>query len=333
MEKKFGFIEEEARDTDYILGAKQLPTTILQKGGQWGDFLPAFEPQRKKKDVMACVSFSNLNCLETLHYRILGIAYNRSDRFTAKMSNTDPYRGNSMRNVAESVRKDGTVKESLWSYENITSLSQYYKTIPNSIIQKGKDWLKEYSIGYEWIFPSFLSIPQKQQQLMKALQYSPIQVSIYAYGKQKGGIFIEENKKHNHAVVLYGYKKGEYWKLFDSYKNEFKKFAWGYNFKYSLRFSLTKINNKIMIIELYKDSNHHKTKTIYQYSGQAKKLYIPIGDENYVFDNFGDWESVVIKDLGRPLAKHEIGKPLVYRIEIVKSITNMITNIFGSFNK
>ena len=139
MLENFGLIIEEKKDTDYILGAKQLPTTILQKSGQWGDCLPEFEAQKKRVDCMGCVSFSNLNCLEALHYKLFGIVYNHSDRYLAKLSGTTP-RGNSMRNVAESVRKDGTVKESVWDYENITSWSQYYKTIPNSIIQKGKGW-------------------------------------------------------------------------------------------------------------------------------------------------------------------------------------------------
>jgi len=240
--KNYGFIIEEPKKEDYILGSKQLPKIVLQPDGQWGDCLPVFEAQRKKIETMACVSFSALNCLETLHYKLLGIAYNRSDRFTAKMSGTNPYKGNSMRNVAESVRKHGTVEEKLWDYEYIENLSTYYKTIPDSIIQKGKDWLKEYNVGYEWIYDSGLSIAQKQDRLIEALQYSPIQVAVYAYGKQKGGIYIEEGRNANHAVVIYGYKKGEYWKIFDSYKNEFKKFAWNYNFKYAMRFNLTKIN-------------------------------------------------------------------------------------------
>ena len=90
---------------------------------------------------------------------------------------------------------------------------------------------------------------------MEALQYSPIQVSVYAYGRQKGGIFIEENRRHNHAIVIYGYKKGVYWKLFDSYKNEFKKFAWDYNFKYAMRFNLTKIEKSMFKLVKAKDNS------------------------------------------------------------------------------
>lgn len=319
MEKNFGLIIEEPKDTDYILGDKKIPTTILQKDGQWGDFLPAFEAQKKKIETMACVSFSALNCLETLHNRLFNEKINKSDRFLARMSHTGR-NGNSMRNVAESVRKDGIVKESLWSYENITSWSQYYKTIPNSIIRKGKDWLKEYSVRYDWIYDSGLSIAQKQNRLMEALQYSPIQVSVYAYGRQKGGIFIEENRRHNHAIIIYGYKKGYYWKLFDSYKNEFKKFAWNYNFHYSLRFNLTKLNKKTML-ELYKD---FKTTTVYIKGEKGDGLFHPILSEKFVFDLFGDWDGLIVNHLNKPLDKNEIG----CSVGTAPFFINMITNLF-----
>ena len=105
---------------------------VLRQDGNYTAFLPDLEIQKNSVfDTMACVTFSAMNCLETLA-KVHGLSWNRSDRFTAKMSGTRKT-GNYLRNVAESIRKyHGTVGEEQWPFprEAAWDWDEYYKAIP-----------------------------------------------------------------------------------------------------------------------------------------------------------------------------------------------------------
>ena len=63
--------------------------------------------------------------------------------FLAKISETTR-QGNSFRKVAEAMRKKGAVKEETWAYGDITSWSEYYKVIPNSVFREAEKWLQQF---------------------------------------------------------------------------------------------------------------------------------------------------------------------------------------------
>ena len=104
----YGLQIKSKRPTDYFLGA--LNETEINPSGDWENFLPIKEYQNLGVETMACVTFSALNCLETLYNFKYKKEINWSDRFTAKMANTT-HRGNWMTIVGDSIRHDGLVLE------------------------------------------------------------------------------------------------------------------------------------------------------------------------------------------------------------------------------
>ena len=268
-----------------------------------------------------CVSFSLLNCVETLYKKKYEKETNKSDRFLAKVSETTR-QGNSFRKVAEAMRKKGAVDEKDWPYPDTTSWAEYYKVIPNSVFRLAEKWLQEYSFGYEWVYSwAGLSIRQKQQKLMEALQYSPLQVPVFAWGRQKGGIYLDEHRQPNHGTTLYGYLANRYWKIFDSYNNVYKKLEWNYDFKFCLRFNLTKINNNIMNLKLYKD---WETNTVYAKGDNiGDGLYHPIASEDFILQFSNGWRDVYVENLKRKLNKKEIGATIGTYPTFLRFILNL----------
>ena len=219
----FGLIPEDLKPEDYIFGGlTSLTKKILQPSGQWLDFLPSEEKQQGRRvETMACTCFSCLNVLEMLAKKRDFGDWNKSDRFTAKLSGTS-YNGNLQSRVLDSVRKvNGSVDESLWP-ANIDefSWSEFYATVPKAIQDKGLIFVNDYEVGFEAVWST-------ANALKEALKYSPLYVAGFAWA-ESGGLYRSYGSA-NHAFTLVGYKDGEYWLAFDSYFPYIKKLAWNYS--------------------------------------------------------------------------------------------------------
>ena len=189
MEENHGVILGQ-RNTDYVAGT--LPYEILNPSGDWTNWLPLGEWQAKPGlETMACVSFSALNVIETLYYFKTGVQRNFSDRFTAKMSGTS-LSGNWLWKVGDSIRKDGLVDEADWPWLEGADWEQYYATPPIDIINKAREFLKEWKVNYEFI-------DFTRESLLHHIKQSPIQV-----------VF------PNHAVMNF-FTSDSIYKYFDSY--------------------------------------------------------------------------------------------------------------------
>jgi hypothetical protein len=240
----YGLIVEKPSVMDYVFGAdsKVENDIILQPNGHgWGDYLPLKEYQSSDYvRTLACVTFSALNCLETLAKRKLGLMLNKSDRYTAKMSGTNK-EGNSFRNVGESVRKDGLVDEAVWPFDRSKEAKidwdKYYATIPENIIALGRNFLKDYLIQYEWASDSQAT----PELLIESLKYSPLQIAVRAWTKTVNGVYQKSDLPTNHGVMLFDYEPKKYWLIFDHYDEAIKKLAWDYKIMYPLKYDILKI--------------------------------------------------------------------------------------------
>lgn len=214
--KNFGVLEGK-RETDFIAGT--LPYEVRNESGDWINYLPPGEWQRGTIDTMACVTFSALNCIETQYKFLTGEYRNFSDRFTAKMSDTQP-EGNYLWKVADSIRKDGIVDESAWATPSSFTWNSYYSEIPQEVRDQAKKFLEEWDIAYEWVDTSKAS-------LMTHLKHAPIQVVI-----------------PGHAVMNF-YTTGQIITFFDSYEPFIKEVQ---NVMWALKYVLTrkKPNKKLM---------------------------------------------------------------------------------------
>ena len=241
-QKGHGFIKEKIEDDNYVLGGLELPTEVLQPSGQWDDCLPNIELQRRNGlETMNCTVYGTLNAIEMLIRRLFSEFKDYSERYVGVIAKTTPY-GNSPHKVAEIIRKaSGLIDEELLPFsQDIRYWEQYYHPNPmeSFYIDKGKEWLRRYDFGHEWVFKQGES--GKPQKIKEALKYSPVAVSLHLR-ILKDGLYQKGELEDNHWVVLYGYKENEYWKVFDHYDNVFKRIAWDFDFEFAKRYHLGKI--------------------------------------------------------------------------------------------
>lgn len=182
-----GFIDGSGTENLWLGGT--IPHEVIVPSGDWRPYIPVAEKQRNPTETMACVSFSCLSILEAQYKQQTGQEPNWSDRFVAKMSGTTTS-GNRFDVVADTVRKNGVVKEEEWS--TVTGWQNYYAEIPQSV----KDKAAKLDIAYEKITPA-------ETELMYHLKHAPVQISI-------------KLPDPNHAVMLVHIENGTAY-YFDSY--------------------------------------------------------------------------------------------------------------------
>ena len=208
--KNYGVIEGQ-RGTDWVAGS--IPFEELNPSGVWDQWLPLGEWQRiGNLDLMACVTFSGLNILEMIYFFMTGTRRNFADRFNAFLSGTT-VNGNWLWKVGDSFRKDGLVDEIEWPTPSANpTWEEYY--IPPTIdtINKGKKFLEDWTINYEFIDFS-------RDSLLYHIKQSPIQVVI-----------------PGHAVALFNV--GQVYKYFDSYEPFIKERSEG--FSSALKYVMTR---------------------------------------------------------------------------------------------
>ena len=77
-------------------------------------------------------------------------------------------------------------------------------------------------------------------------------IGVYAWAEKNGKYFFPKNGRYTHATVLVGYKKGEYWLVFDSYEPFLKKLEWNYPiYKWAMRFGVKVLKEKSAGQKLY----------------------------------------------------------------------------------
>lgn len=216
-------VYEEDRATDYYVGASPLQKRVVLPGGHWKEiFTPEAEIQKGLFESFNCVLFSLLNEFEFLAFYKWGEVWNKSDRFSGAVCKTTD-RGNYPQRSLDLTRNVyGVVDEKDWPVDwNKMSKSEYRKWPTQEVINKGKDWLKFYEVGYE-------RVNQTPQEMITALGYSPLWVNGCAW-IISGGLYRSWGAI-NHQFLVIDYDYGKCWYVFDSYAPYIKKLAWDYKF-------------------------------------------------------------------------------------------------------
>lgn len=250
MSKSFGYIPPTLiYGKDYIEGSPiQLGSVPLVPDGQWNDYLPPAEEQKRYNlETQMCVSINTLAAIEILQKRVYGLQTEWSDRWLAKMSETTKY-GNDPKKVAETIYYKGGVYEEEWPWTpEIDTWDEFYAGIPMDIQVRGQVRFRSvYEFGYQFVKPT-------HEKMMEALTRSPLGVDVYAWDEGGGGIYERNGQQSNHWCVIYSYKKGRYWKCYDSYLDEngqrqtnLKKLDWDFGFSVVMEYTLDKkvqVNN------------------------------------------------------------------------------------------
>lgn len=242
--KKYGLIIDTIAPEDYVLGASSLPAEILQPNGDWTDYLPIFEAQKRDGvETMSCATFATLNALEAILARKYSVIANKSDKYNAIRSGTTQS-GNSPHRVIESIRKTaGTIPEAMLPFGNPKTWEEYHdlNQIDERMAEEGKRWLKQYGVFHEWVFNG--GDPEsKSIAIFEALRYSPIGVSVYAWNNpdDHGYYTKQPGQVDNHWVLAFNAEYGKYIEVYDQYDQRVKRVAWGTDFMMAKRYYIEK---------------------------------------------------------------------------------------------
>lgn len=232
--------KEHSQEEDFEYLGARLPREILCPNGDWREYYPMMEIQRKIFDTYSCVSFANNNAEEMMHIRRYGVEVNRSDRFLSVVSGTVPGRGNSHKAVANAKKKKGIVNEDECPFPANMSQKEFFKPIGKELLSLGLKWKKETEYGYEKI---------GRDDFIEALKYSPIQVAVDSRTNKTS-----QHRVADHSIVLTHIDEVGQRHVYDSYLGRFKTYEYDYPFSYGMRFhykqliNLTLDNMKMQLI-------------------------------------------------------------------------------------
>lgn len=274
-----GLLPDVVKEEDYVhdpvLGADE---KVLLTSKKWKPYRSTGEEQKRpdSSETFACVTYSSLNGAESIMNRMKQMAANEeadeetqelvkifnyfefyndkgeanlSDPFTANMSGTS-YRGNDYESVCYSMRHDGLVAEKYWPTPDKYSWDEYYKTIPQTVKDRGK------------LFTDYVDVIYKRFST-DVKQFSPVTKSVYAGGDwNTDSIKQRPNQAHNHSI-LNDNDEPQYDEIMDSYIPYDKKVAKNYGMG----------NGRMLIFKLKKplEADKNVTEFITKYDGKAVK--------------------------------------------------------------
>jgi len=175
---------DEFDERDDVMGQEEprFDWKILQDNGDWEEIFN--QTDQEIQNWMDCTGHGMKNILQMLYWKKWGIKIKLSAAYINGMAGTSRYYGNSVKAVLESVRNNGWVTDEEWPEEN------RWKIIPQEIIDKGRNRLKEYTFGYDVVAGT-----------KKALDYAAKFCPLYGGGHAwtKKGMFYVSAGNANHC--------------------------------------------------------------------------------------------------------------------------------------
>jgi hypothetical protein len=206
-------------------------------------------------DIMGCVSFSFLNCLETLVARLIELKefsdddikflkdnffkdgkINFSDRDLVVISGTDPDKGNGGWQVFLAARNQGLVPESMEPFDltnhdySVDNKLAYYNYTRSKADQKiAEEFNKRFEIKAEWV---------AREDWVEASKRGCLQVYTKAWYQRNGKYYNPTPGSMNHAIEMADISQ---LRIFDSYDPFLKELERLEDFYYfALKINLTK---------------------------------------------------------------------------------------------
>lgn len=220
---RYGLIFDVPSPDHYVLGSSPLPFTVLQPDGDWQNYLPVREFQsRDGIETYACVVYTLLNCLEILIKRKYGEERNYSERFLATVAETGKNQGSSPQVVCEFLRKLGCPPEKVYPFdEAIKTTDEYFQELYPALYTLALEFTNEWDFGHEFV-------PIDAESITKALQTSPLMISVYAWVLNDRGLYYRPDGVGDiHATTLVYERIGAFRRVFDTYDNPYiKDYDW-----------------------------------------------------------------------------------------------------------
>lgn len=238
--KNYGFIKDEIVPEDFQFGGERsienkFGALELQPNGDWREFIfdGIVSHQAPGYETNSCVSHGTANALELLRRKLYQYDNDLSDRFIAKLSGTDPSKGNTPKNVAESIRKNFTVWENEWGTKDAKTVEEFYAEIPNNLITLATARGAEYDFGYEYV-------PLTLFALRNALKFSPVCLSVPAWFERNGRYYRPDGVNDSHWVCLMHIDEHGKMYILDSYDPAVKVMEAGFMPQVAMKYHLNK---------------------------------------------------------------------------------------------
>lgn len=239
---KYGYVKPEITPKHFVLGSsRSLPRIVLQADMNWEKYLPKYEPQFSPNgwDTDGCTIWGTLNIIETLVKKVFGTDANYSERYFYNLIPVRPP-GTDPLTVGEVARVGGLVDDAVLP---MTETFQEFCTptpMTQSFIDMALKWLAKYGFGYEIVFSGAKSEKQRVTLIKEALQFSPVGVSVTAWFQNADGIYVDEGQPNTHWCECYGFDdESQAWKIFDSYDQSNKLYAYSASIELAVRYALT----------------------------------------------------------------------------------------------
>jgi hypothetical protein len=301
-----GFVKPKIDRTQYVKGDGRLGVgELLMPGGHgWVDYIPELERQNEFFETMHCTVFNTLNPIESLAKIKYGEVWDKSERYNGVLGGLTP-NGGSPHYVAESIRKFGVIEQaSLPWTPDLNSFWKYSAPRPMSLnhINEGKQWLRQYSFGHDWVIASgnvvsqtaravgeFFNFISTPEALIDALQYSPLGIAVLAWRIGPDGLAYKNRYEvDNHWTVLVDFEWNKYWLVRDSYRNEWIKLRWDYPISFAKRYSLEKTNADETDAEYIK--TNYYTKNVK--GDKTSTVYFVYSDKKHPYPNMVEYEKI-----------------------------------------
>ena len=217
-----GVIIEKPEVSDFLLGALEIER--VNESGIWP--LPTGEKQKLNRfDSYACVTESATSSCESQLIWQLNNTYfpifvrkwledngyfdenglcNFSDRYIAKLSGTIPNRGNTPKKVWDAIRHYGLVPEKDWPVWEDMQQSEFYAEVPQSVKDKGAEFLKYFDIQYEWMYGAGTPTEAHNLPFKKHFVQAPIQTITACCVPWSYGIIPACPSQPTHATLAVG---------------------------------------------------------------------------------------------------------------------------------
>jgi hypothetical protein len=189
------FIYPEIKETDYVFGSGQLDVEILRPDGDWRDYLPPEEEQKRNgTESSACYIEASQHAIATLMEEKYDIKdSNFSSRFNALLSEGTPVGGSPLRG-AQSIRDDGLIPDSMLPFsDEIKSWDDFhsFKGQSESLCKlTGKEWRKEWDPRYETVFTKNEPVEIKYARIAERLKSGTLVASVTAW-YEKNGVYVK----------------------------------------------------------------------------------------------------------------------------------------------
>lgn len=252
--KNYGLLTSQPRGTDYILGNISNKININRSINDWSIYLSVLESQENTvADFSDCVTMSGghaiemqlnyllmqnqlpdeaLNFFHNNNYIVDGL-FRISKRFNAKMNGTEKIPGQYLNVAGDHFRIDGFVPESLWPTTPNMTWDEFYKSIPQNIIDLGKKSLWYILTQYQFVLD--------REDLLPQLKVSPLQsaTEVCAGWDQDPIVKKCSGQPLQHATVIYGVDGSGNWLDLDQFPPFKQRLAADYELPLNMQYIIT----------------------------------------------------------------------------------------------